>query len=169
MNNKADRNEKILAIVIVIAVLFLGIYKIFFDKEVIEEEKIDTETISIVKDNSKFYTVSSCVSKYITYLSSGQTDKLLVLLSKNYKEKNSINLSNIHNYIDFNGNTSAFNPRKMFQQRLSKNVYKYYVSGYIEEETIDSIPVSEQFYIIVILDEKNMTFEIEPYDGDMFK
>ena len=25
------------------------------------------------------------------------------------------------------------------------------------------------YYLIVILDEKNMTFSVEPYDGEMFK
>lgn len=169
MKNKADRNEKILAIVIVIAVLFLGVYKLFFEKDNIVEEKIDTETISIVKDNSKFYTVSSCVSKYISYLSSGETDNLLILLSNNYKKENSINSSNIYNYISsFNG-ISTFTPKKMFQQRISKSIYKYYVSGYIQEETIDSTSIRQEYYIIVIMDEENMTFEIEPYDGSIFK
>ena len=57
----------------------------------------------------------------------------------------------------------------MFQQRISKDIYKYYVKGYIQEETMDLVPLKEDYYVIVILDEKNMTFEIEPYDGSMFK
>lgn len=168
MKNKADRNEKYLAIVIVISVLILGIYKIFYEKDDIVEEKIDTQTISVVKDSSKFYTVSSCVSKYISYLSSGETDNLLILLSNDYKQKNSINSSNIYNYISTIDNSSTFTPKKIFKQRISKNIYKYYVSGYIQEEMIEADSIKKDFYVIVILDEKNMTFEIEPYDGNMF-
>ena len=83
MNNKEDRNKKILAIVLAVAVLFLGIYKLFFEKEEVYEEKIDTETISIVKNNSRFFTVASCVSKYINYLSINDSENLLILLFLN--------------------------------------------------------------------------------------
>lgn len=169
MKNRADRNEKILAIVIVIAVLILGVYKLFFEKDDIVEEKIDTETISLVKDNSKFYTVSSCVSKYINYLSYEETENLLTLLSNNYKQNNSIDSNNIYNYINKLNAPSSFEPKKMFEQRISKNIYKYYVSGYLQEETLDSISMKQEYYIIVIMDEKSMTFEIEPYDGSLFK
>jgi len=95
MNNKVERNTKIFAIVIVIAVLLLGIYKLFFEKKYVEIEKIDTETISVLDDNSRFYTVSSCVSKYLNYLSTLETEELLILLSNDYKTKNSINSENI--------------------------------------------------------------------------
>lgn len=169
MDNKAERNKKILAIVIVIALLFLGIYKIFFEKDVIEDEKIDTKTISVVKDNSRFFTVSSCVSKYINYLSSGDTENLLILLSSEYKNNNSIDSSNIYNYIARITGTKTFTPKKMFQQRLSKSVYKYYVYGYTQEESMGSVSQKENYYLIVILDEEDMTFAIEPYDGSMFK
>ena len=167
--NKEDRNKKILAIIIVIAVLFLGIYELFFNKDDVVEEKIDTETISVVTDNSRFYTVSSCVSKYINYLSVADTEKLLILLSNDYKNKNSVNSSNLYNYIGTINEVKTFNPIKMFQQRISKSIYKYYIKGYLQEETMNSASIKEDYYIIVILDERNMTFEIEPYDGSMFK
>ena len=169
MNDKAERNKKILAIVIVIAVLFLGIYKIFFEKNIIEEEKIDTKTISVLKENSRFFTVSSCVSKYISFLSDKDTESLLVLISNEYKEKNSINSSNLYNFLgtmDFN---STFTAKKMFQQRLSSSIYKYYVSGYIEKDVMNTVSPKQSYYLIVILDESNMTFAVEPYDGSMFK
>lgn len=167
--NKEERNKKILAIVVVVAVLFLGIYKIFFDKKIFEEEIIDTETISVLKDNSKFYTVSSCVSKYLSYLSQKDTENLLTLLSNNYKKNNSIDSNNIYNYVGVVNGVKTFSPKKIFQQRLSKSIYKFYVKGYTEEESISSISTKEDFYLIVILDEKNMIFEVEPYDGAMFK
>ncbi|MBR6690834.1 MAG: hypothetical protein IKL65_05830 [Bacilli bacterium] len=167
--NKEERNKKILTIVIVIAVLFIGIYEIFFNKNEIIEEKIDTETISLVKDNSRFYTVSSCISKYMNYLSSRDTEKLLILLSSEYKNSNSINSSNIYNYVESINGVKTFIPIKMYVQRISKSIYKYYVKGSTQEETIDSISNKKDFYIIVILNEENMTFEIEPYNGAMFK
>ena len=169
MDEKAERNKKVLAIVIVITVLLLGIYKIFFEKNVFEEEKIDTKTISVLKDNSRFFTVSSCVSKYIRYLSSNDTENLLVLLSNEYKEKSSINSSNIYSFVGTLTGNKTFSAKKMFQQRISKTIYKYYVYGFLEENLMDSVSAKEPYYLIVILDESNMTFAIEPYDGSMFK
>ena len=169
MDKKVERNKKILTIIIVIAVLALGIYKIFFEKNVIEEEKIDTETISVLKDNSRFFTVSSCISKYIRYLSGGDTENLLILLSNEYKEKSSINSNNIYSFTGILDGNKTFSAKKMFQQRLSKTIYKYYVYGFLEENLMDSISAKQPYYLIVILDESNMTFAIEPYDGSMFK
>lgn len=169
MGNNEERNKKILAIVLVVAVLFLGIYKIFFDKEEVEIESIDTETISVVKDNSRFFTVSSCVSKYINYLTTEDTENLLILLSKEYKDNNAINSDNLYNYVNKINSNKTFSPKKMFQQRISKSIYKYYVYGFIQEELMDSIGPKEDYYLIVILDEENMTFSVEPYDGSMFK
>lgn len=169
MNNKEERNKKIIAIVLVVAVLFLGIYKLFFDKDIYTEEKIDTETISVLKDNNRFFTVSSCVSKYVNYLSISDTENLLVLLNEEYKEKNSIDKNNLYSYIGTINGTSTFSPKKMFEQRVSQTVYKYYIYGYVNQEMMDEVTSRSDYYLIVFLDEKNMTFSIEPYDGSMFK
>lgn len=166
--DKVERNKKILAVVLVIAVIILGIYKLFFEKSNVEKEKIDTETISIVRDNDRFYTVSSCVSKYLNYLSIKDTDNLLILLSKDFKTKNSITSENIYSYIGSLDGTQNFSAKKMYQQRVSENVYKYYVYGYIERESMDYVSNKQDYYIIVLLDEKNMVFAIEPYDGNIF-
>ena len=168
MDNKAERNKKIFAVVLVIVVLALGIYKLFFEKTIVEEEKIDTETITIVKNNSRFYTVSSCVSKYLSYLTIKDTDNLLVLLSEDFKAKNSVTSENIYSYIGTLDVTKTFSARKIYEQRVTKTIYKYYVYGYIEEEGMDFILNKQDYYIIVLLDEKNMVFAVEPYDGSLF-
>lgn len=169
MDKKADKNQKVFAIIIVIAVLILGIYKFFFEKNFFEEEKIDTETISVVEDNSRFFTVSSCVSKYINYLSDRNTENLLIVLSKEFKKNNSINAENIYNYIGSVDANVTFSPKKIFQQRVSKSIYRYYVYGYIEADLMDSVSAKQDYYLIVILDESNMSFAVEPYNGNLFK
>ena len=57
----------------------------------------------------------------------------------------------------------------MYQQRLNQTIYKYYVYGTIEKDSLNTSSAKEDYYIIVILDESTMTFAIEPYDGSMFK
>ena len=57
----------------------------------------------------------------------------------------------------------------MYQQRLNQTIYKYYVYGTIEKDSLNTSSSKEDYYIIVILDESTMKFSIEPYDGSMFK
>lgn len=166
MNNE-EKNQKILAVILIIILLMLGIYTFFFKKS--KEEPIDTETISVVKDNDRFYTVSSCVNKYLSYLSSNDIDNLYLLLDEGYKKENNITKENINNFIKPTMEFVTFSPRKMFEQRLSKDVYKYYVKGYIRKDTFSQIGKKEDYYIIVIMDQSNLTFSIMPYDGEMFK
>ena len=168
MIKNGEKEKKLFAIILVVAVLILGIYKLFFEKND-NKEKIDTITISVLNDSNRFFTVSSCVSKYINYLSVQDTKNLLVLLSSEYKEKNSITENNLYEKIEIINGTNSFMGKKIFEQRLSKNTYKYYVYGFIQEELMDSVSEKKDYYIIVILDEENMTFSIEPYDGEMFK
>ena len=128
MDLKEERNKKILLIVLIIALICLGIYKLFFEKKNSLAE-IDTKTISIVSNPNDFYTVSSCVSKYLAHLSSRDSDKLYALISDEYKNNNSLNKDNIYNVIgDLNG-VYSFNPRKMFVQRLGENPLVPYLLG----------------------------------------
>lgn len=169
MGKTSDNKDKIIAIVLVVAVLILGIYKLFFEKSSVEEEKIDTKTISVVEDANRFFTVSSCVSKYINYLSIKDTDNLLVLLSKQYKDDNKITSENLYNHLGTIEGTNTFSGKKMFVQRISKSIYKYYVYGFTQMELMDTMAPKKDFYVIIILNEENMTFSVEPYNGEMFK
>ena len=169
MKNKEDRNKMILTIVLVVAVVAIGIYKIFFDKKNIDGETIDTEKISIVKNQNDFYTVSSCVSKYINYLTVKDKEKILILLSDEYKKSNKVDESNLENYVKYLDNIYSFNSRKMYVQRTGKTTYKFYVYGLLQEESMFAKTKPEDYYLIVILDRSNLTFAIEPYNGSMFK
>ena len=162
-----EKNQKVLAIVLAIAVIGLGIYKIFFSMNN-SKVKIDTDTISVVTDNSRFYTVAGCIDRYYAYLSSNDKEKILLLLSDSYKKENSINLDNVYSYVDKLDSLYTFSPSLMYYQRLSETVYKYYVSGTIQGTYLNFDEESKEVYVVVILDESNTTFAIEPYDGEIF-
>ena len=57
---------------------------------------------------------------------------------------------------------------KMYSQKLSKYVTKYYVYGEAQEESEEAIGESFNYYLIVYLDESNLSFSVEPYDGEIF-
>lgn len=170
MEDSVDKNLKLVIALIVIMAVLAGINQIFFkDKVKVKEDKVNPDEILLVDDYNRFYTVSSCVSKYLNYLTTNNIDNLLILLSNEYKTRNNITKDNIYNYIEKNTGNRTFSPKKMYQQRLNQTIYKYYVYGTIEKDSLNASNTKEDYYIIVILDESTMTFAIEPYDGSMFK
>lgn len=166
---KSERNLTIITVILVICVIVLGVYKLFFEKDKIVEEKIDTETISIVTNRNDFYTVSSTINSYISYLASNKSDVILEILDSKYKEENNITIDNLYNYVSKLSGMYLYQPKKMYEQRVSENIYKYYTFGYISQEFIGEMGPKQEYYLIVLLDEKNLTYSIMPYDGEMFK
>lgn len=169
MKSEETRNLQLLIIVLVIVGVFSLVYTLFIENKEEDDEIVDNPSVLVVNDYNRFFTVSSCVSKYINYLTTKNTDNLLILLSSEYKENNSIDSNNLYNYIDVIEGNKTFSARKMFEEQVNNNVYKYYVYGSIQEEKLGSVSDKEDYYLIVILDENNMTFAIEPYDGVLFK
>lgn len=167
MSDKSERNQKIITIILVILVLIIGIYNLFIKKD--EVEKLDTETISLVTDVDRFFTVASCVSKYINYLSIDDKSSLYTLLDNNYKKENNITEDNMYNYIIDVNSGVQFQAYKMYSQNITENIVKYYVHGYIEYEQIDVVSAKSDYYVIAILDQETLTFSIVPYDGEIFK
>lgn len=167
MTNKEDRNQKIITIILVILVLIIGIYNLFIKKE--KQEKLDTETISVVNDVDRFFTVASCVSKYISYLSIDDKASIYTLLDNSYKKDSNITEENLYNYVIDVSSGVQFQAQKMYSQNVAKNIVKYYVHGYIETDGMDIVGTKSDYYVIAILDEETLTFSIIPYDGEMFK
>ncbi len=155
------RNKIIIIVICVIVAIILVFYQIFnSDKK--------NNNINIVTSSSKFYTVSNCISRYISYLNAGDADSIYLLLDSSYKKKNNISINNVLDIIGGSNNFYSFQATKMYQEELDSNITKYYVKGYIFVDDIDSSTNRSNYYLIVILDTKNSTYSIIPYDGEMF-
>lgn len=169
---KEEKKNILLLIVLLIIALIITIF-VFSSRSNKNSVNI-TDKISMVTDNSRFFTVTSCVSKYLTYLSSRDTTNLLLLLDKKYIDSNHISESNIFSFVDSVGDNSEFTATRMYQERVNDNVMKYYVSGFIRpmtyfEDMEDSYKVQAiPFYVIVNMDLKQKIFSIIPYDGKIF-
>lgn len=162
-----DKTKLTAAILAVVALLVVGI-SYFQNQEKDEENKIN-----IVENYSEFYTVDSCVYRFTTYLSSNDTESILLSISDSYKEKNNINENNVIDKFTSVEEDSIFVAQKMYYEIINKNVTKYYVYGNIQKNQIfdnDIINTLEKtsMYLIVYLDKENKTFSIEPYDGKIF-
>ena len=125
-----------------------------------------------MNDINEFYTVSNCVDKLFMYINIEDKENISVLLSKEYKKENGVDSINIFSFISKFDKDYSFMPKKMFVQRKSKNVYKYYVYGKkvfdTGEDLGDGYLIGDNYYIVVLLDKSNMTFAVEPYDGEIF-
>ena len=156
-----DKINKKMVIILVVFVAILVFILHFRPKK-------SDDKITLVNDGSTFFTVSACVSKYINYLSTNDTEELLILLDNKYKKKYNIDSENINNYLFGLSGNYTFKGKKMYSQKVGKSRYKYYVYGVITKDIINTVSEEEDFYLIVYLNEKNMTFSIEPYDGEIF-
>lgn len=164
-----DKNlKKIWLISIFVLLILFSMYLIYINKEDKNVNEISFSVkYEIVKNYNDFYTVNSCVYRYLTYLQSNP-NALLKVLDDNYIKANNINENNIYNYLTkYEGNLS-FSSKKMYEEKISSNIYKYYVYGYVEKDIMDSFPEKQEAYFIVKLDKKNNIFTIEPYDGKIF-
>lgn len=159
---------KLIIIAIVLVIISLIIFNISPNKD---ENKGEVNTqIKLLKDYSRFYTVNSCVYKYIVNLQSKNTNNLMKLLDEEYLTNNNINSNNIYNNLEnLNGNYT-FDSKEIYYEELSDNVIKYYVYGNIIEDTINGYSTNKLVtYYIVKMDTQNMTFSISPSSENIFK
>lgn len=163
--------KKDYTLLIIICVLLLSVAVLLFLNNNDEEENILSKEpkYKLVDDYSRFFTINSCVYKYITYLSSNKTDDLISVLDEEYVSKNNIDTNNVYNYVNKLSGNYSFKSKKIFYQVSDDKIIKYFVHGYLIEETINGIGTKQDYYLIVNLDTENQLFSVSPYDGDLFK
>lgn len=156
-----------LLVIVTICVIIFGIISNINKNN--DEEKNE---ISVVTNYSDFYTVDGCINRFVTALSSKDTDSLLKQLTRTYKKENNIDKNNVVNVLG-NIEATSFNTEAMYYEIVNDNVNKYYVKGTLIKETLDdNMNINKQelsiYYLIVYLDNKKDTFSVEPYDGKNF-
>lgn len=163
--------KKDYTLLIIICVLLLSVAVLLFLNNNDEEENILSKEpkYKLVDDYSRFFTINSCAYKYITYLSSNKTDDLISVLDEEYVSKNNIDTNNVYNYVNKLSGNYSFKSKKIFYQDSDDKIIKYFVYGYLIEETINGIGTKQDYYLIVNLDTENQLFSVSPYDGDLFK
>ena len=155
------------------------------DNITIEEIKIENN-ISDVENPVEFYTVTKNIDRYLNQLNmsnsmyyaqnqNGDYEIFLTqneinqyvydLLSKEYIEKNSINVNNLNQYIDFFDENILFTPINM-RMLKNNNVTKYLVYGIIQNYNNEYL---KDFYCFVTMDYADNTFSIEPLDDENIK
>ncbi len=160
--------KNIILLIIFVLVIITGIVLYNYRNPVVETKK--EEKIILVKDYSRFFTISNAGNKYIQYLKNKDKDNLIILLNESYLTLNDINENNVLEKLTLlsSGNYS-FEARKMYQENKNKNLIRYYIKGDLTKEVMDEYQRPTDYYLIIDLDIKNMTFSVTPYDGKLFK
>lgn len=155
---------------IIVFVFLIIVFSIVYNFRYETEPETEEEKIVLVTDDSRFFTISNCAERYINYLAGKDAKSLTILLSNNYKEINGINESNILNKLEaLSEGEYAFKARKMYQEKLTENMIKYYIYGHLNEIIMDTYIKPTDYYLIVTMDTVNFTYSITPYAGNIFR
>ncbi len=117
----------------------------------------------VVNNPSNFFTIENCINKFINTIYSKDSSNILLLLNDDYINDYGINLENVYNYVPNLSGKTTFQAKKIYKENN-----KYYVYGYLMEETIDSLNITDDYYVIININDDNI-FDIIPYDGKIFK
>ena len=133
------------------------------------------ENVSIqleqVQGATPYFTVQSCVNKYITYVAEKDNDSVYKILDNEYIEKNNITKSNVLNKIEEIQEAVIFEAEKMYVEEIDQNNNKYYVLGILKQDNLEEGEkiINNNFKIAVSLDFENMIFSVMPLeDGGIF-
>ena len=157
MNNTSF---KIFLTALIISILvFLGL--LFLTYMLPKKEKIEVEYVT---NANIFFTVESCVNKYVSLVQSKDSEAVYNLIDDDYKAKNDIT---IYNALTINYDIPdgySFIADKMLQDKNKK--YTYYVKGYLKDnffvEDINSKADKKSYGIIIKLDVVNKTYSVIP-------
>ena len=158
-----NKTEKMEIIIIILLVLIFGgtlIYSKIINSKV-EEEKID-ETVSIVTDRDRFYTIDSAISKYIIALSSKNAPDVLKMLNNDYVLLNNLTEANVLTVLEAVPDNVSSSTREMYQVGEYDNIYKYYVKVRLMVEDYYSATFLKYTYLEITINENNITFAVTP-------
>lgn len=165
------KNKNLVLTLILVMLMFAGIALYNYRNQ--SEQKVETDEVKenyiLLKDYSRFFTVNSCIYKYVQYLQKEDFDSLLKVLDEDYVSSTGINRNNVYSFLpDLSDGIYNYVSKKMYYEQINDNLIVYYVYGYIEKSVLDSVGIKEYHNYEVILDTKNETFSIAPYNGNLF-
>lgn len=141
----------IVSFLICAALLILSLT--FDNKKVIKVKQVENPTM--------FFTVESCVNKYVNLIIAQDSEALFNVLDSKYKKMNEITIDNVLNINKYLNGNYSFIATEMLEDR--KEEYKYYVKGYLIEESMledNFLNNKLEYSIIIKLDIKSHTYSV---------
>lgn len=128
--------------------------------------QIDTKELKEVKSATEYFTVQSCVNKYLTYIGGKNASSILKILDAEYINNNNITEKNVLNNVGNISEMVIFEAKKMYVEQIDENSNKYYVTGILKRDSMDDENglkvIKDNFNIAIKLDFENMIFSVIP-------
>lgn len=169
-----------LSLIIIIILISIIILNNYVEKneqnvmhEVTEEEyneflaNLELNSINILEDRDTFFTVASCVDKYLINIFNQDGTSIYNLIDNSYINEFSVTESNVLEKVEKYNELQIFNPKKIYELNQSEKISVYYVYGKIRDDIEEGNSEQSDFYITVKLDKVNRTYAIMP-QGYMF-
>ena len=154
-----NKNYVLTGIVTILIIILIFVV----NKTTIVNNNKTNDNYNIVNNPSNFFTIENCINKFINTIYARNVDNLLLLLNDNYVNNHGVNKNNVYNYVPKLNGKTTFQAKKIY-----KDNNKYYIYGYLMEETIDSLSITDDYYVILNVNADNI-FDITPYDGKIFE
>lgn len=153
-------------IIIVILLLILVSISVLFNIDKKADNTVK-KIYTLEQDYSNFFTVNSCINKYVQFLVSKDTSSLLKVIDKKYIADNNLDESNVVNVLGDLDGIYNFVSKEMYKQSNGE-IKEYYVKGVLQEEGMESILSTTEQYYKLYLYEKNMTYSITPISASKY-
>ena len=151
---KRYKNYIIIILLLIVILFSLNYFKNQKDDNIIEEN------YHLEKNYSNFFTVNSCIYKYIEFLSNKDSKSIIEVLNQDFVKENNITEDNVYSFVKNIDGMYSFTARKMYKFEY-ENISKYYVYGHLIKNDITGTTFKEDNYYFVILDKDNTTFSIK--------
>jgi len=139
------------AIVIFCSTLALSLF--FKEEKVISTKYVTNPNI--------FYTVESCVNKYVGLVIAGEREAVFNVIDEGYKSENNITIYDVLNINYAIDGNYTFVAKKMLEDKNKNHVY--YVKGYlIEDNSVDDLVGKRKDYGVIVMLHSNNTYSIIP-------
>lgn len=132
--------KKVLIILVILLIILCGIliYMKFIGNSNTQtynkpENEVTKQKIEKVKSDVAYFTVQSCVEKYINYLSEGNNEIIYNLLDNDYIKKYNVTKLNVKNYVEQVYEMSTFKTKQMYVENIDNDNQIYYVKGILQE------------------------------------
>ena len=114
-------------------------------------------SVKQVENPIMFFTVESCVNKYINLIIAQDSEALYNVIDSKYKKENEITIDNVLSVNKYLNGNYSFIATEMLEDKEEK--YKYYVKGNLMSESMGDEHKIE-YSLIVKLDMKNYTYSV---------
>ncbi len=167
MKNKSKASTLLVIILVILVLALIIVERIKYQKS------LDLEDKTYIVDNySVFFTVDDCANRFVEYIASGDKDNLLLILNKDYMEKNYIDSNNVLDKVDtqkIKDKMISFETKEVKAKKVSSDVTKYYVSGKLYQEAMDESTLYGDYYLEINIDSSTLIFDVTPVNGGDFE